>query len=323
MLLRSRREDRAAAEAFAAAAACAVSADALAEQARALNRLGDWREAREAAAAALAIDPRHVNAWWRHARLALREAGPRALLALADAALAAGIAHPRVIAARAVALGQSGRMAEAEEAIGLGRHFAAGIAAAPPGWASLAAFNAALVEELTAHPGRRFEREGTAATESWRVDEPLLTSSRALPDLQALFAREIPLLLAAFGDMDGPVMERRTAAMRLDYWAVLSDGPGHESWHMHPGGWLSGVYYPQVPGEIETGTYDKGMGEAGCLRFGVPNTLDSPEDAWPGRLLRPAEGLIALFPSHAPHRTFAYPRAWGGRVCVAFDLMPG
>ncbi|MDB5705507.1 MAG: hypothetical protein JWN66_2623, partial [Sphingomonas bacterium] len=261
--------------------------------------------------------PQHVSAWWRHARLVLRDEGPEALLALAEAALAAGIAHPRVLAARAVALGRSGRMAEAEEAVGLGQHFAAGIVAAPPGRVSLAAFNAALVEELAAHPGRRFEREGTAATESWRVDDPLLTSSTVLPDLQALLAREIPLLLAAFEGLDRPLMTRRMAAMRLDYWAVLSDGPGHESWHMHPGGWLSGVYYPQVPREIETGT-----DEAGCLRFGVPNTLDSPEDAWPGRLLRPAEGLIALFPSHAPHRSFAYPRAWGGRVCVAFDLMP-
>jgi hypothetical protein len=90
---------------------------------------------------------------------------------------------------------------------------------------------------------------------------------------------------------------------------------GHQLAHIHPAGWLSGVYYVRAPGISVSSD-----GHAGWIEFGRPRD-DTPIGFEPKvRLIMPEEGMVALFPSYLFHRTipFAGPDK---RISIAFDLV--
>jgi uncharacterized protein (TIGR02466 family) len=104
----------------------------------------------------------------------------------------------------------------------------------------------------------------------------------------------------------------------LSSWCVITEREGFEDWHTHPQGWMSGVYYVEVPQSVSDGE-----GEAGCLALGLPEGLVGEEaSAIFGRqVVRPRAGLLVLFPSHCYHRTFPH-RSPGRRIGISFDLRP-
>jgi hypothetical protein len=220
--------------------------------------------------------------------------------------------------ARATALALLGEHDAARDTLRLDDFLHQGMIDRPEGWDSLAAFNAALTEELLAHPAIRYERHGTASVESWRIDTlaagdgPLarLLVERIVATAQrhadSLAGTEHPWTAAA----------PRQAVMRS--WCVITEGSGYERWHMHPFGWMSGVYYVDVPDAVSAGT-----DRDGCLMLGLSDRVLSAETAAAvgHHLVRPRPGLLALFPSHSYHRTFPH-RAAGKRICVAFDIGP-
>jgi hypothetical protein len=101
-------------------------------------------------------------------------------------------------------------------------------------------------------------------------------------------------------------------------WCVITGASGRERWHMHPLGWATGGYYPQVPDAVA-----HGAGAAGCLEFGLPphRIGDACATTYGSRLLRPHAGLLSLFPSHAFHRTHPH-ETRDRRICLAFDVIP-
>ena len=85
---------------------------------------------------------------------------------------------------------------------------------------------------------------------------------------------------------------------------------------MHPLGWLSGVYYVQLPAAMATSN-----NEAGWLEFGQP-----PErffgNARPAvKRYQPVAGRLLLFPSWFWHQTVPF-QCDGERISIAFDVMP-
>jgi hypothetical protein len=99
-------------------------------------------------------------------------------------------------------------------------------------------------------------------------------------------------------------------------WCVVLQSGGHQIPHIHPEAWLSGVYYPQVPEAIRTGAGPEGWLEFGYAERPFPSLLEP-------RIvrIRPAEGLLVMFPSYFYHRTVPF-EADGTRISVAFDLVP-
>ena len=217
------------------------------------------------------------------------------------------------------ALAAAGRLQQARAAIGLDRFLQHSSGATPAGWATVDAFHAAVADELAVHPARRPERLGSASVDSVRIDEPHLTSSQHMAALEAHLAT---LIDAHVGRLEGdhPFMLARPATALVRYWVLLSDGEGHQIPHVHPAGWLSGVYYVAVPDAIACGS-----GPAGCLQFALPEKASAPGRAIEGPMIRPQAGLCVTFPAHAHHRTFPYAPAPGdtaSRIVVAFDLEP-
>lgn len=293
------------------------SAWAHAERARAELRLGAREAALARLDAALALDPRSILVFKRLAGEWIRRQDWQQVLALTDRLIGDGIVHARILAARTLALAATGEVAAARALSGDGAFWSAAPLPVPPGWPDAAAFNAALAAEIMANPDLRYGRHGTASAASWRVEDlmlgapPALTAlHRAIIDAATRHAASVPLQqLWANARPDRAILQS---------WCVITGRDGHEQWHMHPDGWLSGGYYVDVPDVVVDGA-----GEAGCFAFGLPEDEVGSAAAtdYGAALLRPVPGLLSVFPSHAYHRTFAH-KTDGRRICIAFDICP-
>ena len=99
-------------------------------------------------------------------------------------------------------------------------------------------------------------------------------------------------------------------------WAVVLERGGFQIPHVHPAGWLSGVYYVRVPAP------PPGRPHEGWIEFGQPDPALGGEADPPTRLLDPEVGSMVLFPSYVYHRTLPFDTP-GPRISIAFDVMSG
>jgi tetratricopeptide (TPR) repeat protein len=293
-------------------------AAALALRAKAETRMGDVATAHATLTEALALDPHNKDACKRLATLNLAAGDADAVLAMYDDLTAKGAAHSRLFAAKALAHAQRDERDQLRSIMGADDFFRAGKLPPPPGWDSIESFNAALAEQLLAHPGLRFDRYGTASELTWRIDSPL---SRAAPLVRVLLDAIAEAINAHVGQVGGtnhPWAAARPDDAILRAWCVITESDGFENWHVHQFGWLSGAYYVRVPDSIAHGDT-----EAGCIALGLPEDLAGEEAAaaYGTEVVRPQDGLCLMFPSHTYHRTFPH-GVRDRRICVAFDLKP-
>ena len=105
-----------------------------------------------------------------------------------------------------------------------------------------------------------------------------------------------------------------TKEMTLKGWIVRLLKEGHQTEHIHTGGWLSGVFYLQMP--------KSSVPEEGSIEFGLWG-YDYPilQKNYPRRRYHPKNGDIVLFPSSLFHRTIPF-HLNEERISIAFDLTP-
>lgn len=188
----------------------------------------------------------------------------------------------------------------------------------PAGWASVAALNGQLALDLMAHRSLRWEPVGTATTGGADV---LLLLQHPTPAITA-FAEQlrgaIDRHLAALPVTPGhPFLDRRIERYELDIWGTVLKAQGYQSSHVHPTGWMSGVYYVQLPPSLGDGGHNRN--HAGWIEFGRPGehfrlTREPPVD-----LVRPEEGTGLFFPSYLYHRTIPFEGSTP-RISIAFDV---
>ncbi|WP_066657579.1 MULTISPECIES: 2OG-Fe(II) oxygenase family protein [unclassified Sphingomonas] len=294
-------------------------ASALAAQGKVLRRMGATDAAEHVLKQALIHNPHNKDACKRLASLHLDNGAPERVLDAMAQLDAQGVGHSRLFAAQTLALAQLGRIEAARAQDGWGRFAYRGTLAPPDGFADIASFNAALADELLTHPGLRYERYGTASEQTWRIDAPATGQAPRVRQLLDALIGTIDAHLATLESDGHPWLRARPGSGILHSWCVITESTGFETWHVHQFGWLSGVYYVQVPEGIATGT-----DAAGCIAFGVPEDIvgDDAAQAFGSTVVRPQGGTVMLFPSHCYHRTFPHGSA-ERRICVAFDIWPG
>ncbi len=89
---------------------------------------------------------------------------------------------------------------------------------------------------------------------------------------------------------------------------------GYRTSHIHPSGWLSGVFYLRVP---ELGNREEGAIEFSLRGYGYP-VLD---ENYPRKRHCPKNGDLVLFPSSLFHGTIPF-HTDEERLIIAFDLVP-
>jgi len=282
----------------------------------ALQRRGDRAAAVEAYRQALAIDPAYVDALCNLGMAHLRLRDAREAAAAFASALAREPANRRALAWQAVAEHEAGtpesplaRLNDAIESVAL---------TAPEPFESLEAFNGALAREVTGHPSLVWEPGGKTTRHGRQTGNLLEAPGEAVRSL----AQAVELAVEAYvsrrravapGGYFESVPDRRTLRM----WGTVLADQGHQLPHIHPAGWVSGVYYVAVPDSIT----DADPGHAGWIEFGRPGydvPFDRPVDA---RMFQPRAGTMLLFPSFLFHRTIPFAGQEGGeRISIAFDL---
>lgn len=280
------------------------------------TRLGRSDQALQTLHQSLALDPHNKDACKRIAAIEVAAGRSESILALTDDLLSQGVGHARVFGAQVLAHASAGDVDAARSAEGFDRLHQRQTLTPPPGWERISAFNAALAEELLAHPDTRYERYGSASNFTWRIENPSRDDTPLFNLLVAQIRDAIDHHVASVQHSGHPWAAQRPDTARLRIWCVITGGTGHETWHVHQFGWLSGVYYVRVPDEIAQGDDRKG-----CLSFGLPDDILGEELAasYGERIVRPQEGLLLTFPSHVYHRTYPH-EGEGKRICVAFDL---
>jgi len=195
--------------------------------------------------------------------------------------------------------------------------------AAPAGYPGLATFNRALAAAIRGHPNRRDDwdptkraiRGGALVTDVLKHDDPAIRAfATALAVVLDRYVKDLP---AVATDPGHPHLRAIPAGYALDAWAnILGDG-GHQSGHIHNLGWLSGVYYVELPPAVRNDDPDRaGWIEFNRPGYGIPDTGRATV-----RTLSPEAGVVALFPSYVWHRTVPF-GGDGERISIAFDLHP-
>lgn len=176
---------------------------------------------------------------------------------------------------------------------------------------------AGLREAVLAHPALRWEPSGKTTRRGEQTAFLDLSAGSAFAPLAGRVAAALEGRIQALGADPGlsghPWLRGRPARWRLQMWATVLHEDGHQAPHIHPAGWMSGVFYLDDGGA--------GPDEGGTIHFGTGPAdlrLSAPPQAWSHQ---PASGDLLLFPSYLHHHTAPF-RGPGVRISLAFDLVP-
>ena len=191
---------------------------------------------------------------------------------------------------------------------------------APAGHADLDAYHAALSDALDKlhhaqnEPIHQTLRNGTQTHEGL-FGRPGI--DRTVADLGNQVMAAAQRFIAGLPDMPGhPFVGRKGSKMEWSgSWSVRLRGGGFHTDHIHPKGWISGVYYVDMPDCLA----DEAE-KPGWIKFGEFNRPVGPSLPWE-KAVRPHPGLLVLFPSYMWHGTLPT-TGDQQRLTVAFDIAP-
>jgi hypothetical protein len=166
---------------------------------------------------------------------------------------------------------------------------------------------------MTRMPSGGLPRRRATVGEGGRIDAVHL-----LDDLPALTAilNSVSRLVSDYASA-----RRCSQQITIEAWAIATTRLGHETWHVHPSAWLSGVLYLAVPDTKTSTLPNPGMIEFGpCTFLGEDESRETTTRCWPCRSWQPQIGEVLLFPSFFGHRTWPT-GACEPRLCLAFDVM--
>jgi tetratricopeptide (TPR) repeat protein len=191
----------------------------------------------------------------------------------------------------------------------------------PVGYGSLKEFNRALVDFTLAHPtlhvpeaaDPHYHHPALAITKTFfgPTDGPVADFESIVREAVADYVAAIP------PNATHPFLARPPKHWEFASWAAVLHYQGNLTPHIHLDGYLSGVYYPQLPATVGAPE----QGHAGFFELGPPPE-QFPLKAAPDALsIKPEEGLMILFPSYFYHRTIPFEAA-ERRISIAFDAVP-
>ena len=136
--------------------------------------------------------------------------------------------------------------------------------------------------------------------------------SKKIDLLKSVIIDELDIYYSKFKNESCNYIKQWPSEKKIAGWHVILKKQGHQTSHIHPSGWLSGVIYLKVVPSNEK--------NEGAIEF----RMDSPQ--YPNhdsskKLYQPKVGDMIFFPSSLHHRTFPFTTDVD-RICISFDLIP-
>jgi tetratricopeptide (TPR) repeat protein len=282
-----------------------------------LMKTGNVKEAAQAATDALALDPTNRDALTTLGRASREHGRPDVMIPFCQEALKLEPGHTYARYQLAVAFAMLGRSEEARQLIDLDKFITVTEVPTPECYVNAEAFEAALGNEIARNLTLRPDPVGTATEGGFQTSRFPQVGDRAVVVLLDLIRSAIDAFAASLPEAPyHPFVAMRPKRAELNAWAVVYPGGGRQSSHIHPHGWLSGVYYVSVPKASCDNL------RCGCLVLGtveIKGLSDHPP--WGIRDIRPVPGQLVLFPSYIPHAAIPT-RSTDARICIAFDVVP-
>jgi tetratricopeptide (TPR) repeat protein len=285
-------------------------------------KTGQLERAEQALKRASDLNPRDILSFSGRGEALLKAGRAAEAVDAFDAALRLNVYDVRSLALKTLALAETGRTEEerwlSDPHRLAGRHRLAETGYSPQ---AIQALNAELAEFALGHPSMQLDPPQNATYKGYHSGNLALARNAAVDKLKNFiaFALEERRKGLAAEDPKHPFVRAVPRAFNLHLWSVKLAGEGKMVPHIHTSGWLSGVYYVDVPDAVN----DPQSGQAGWLRLG-PARHDIPMTKQPlTNTLQPEPGLMFTFPSYVWHETVPLPPDSGTRLCYSYDLQPG
>lgn len=280
-----------------------------------LERYGD---ALPAYRKAVALDATSPDAWRSLARMCMFEGEWQEALEACDRALALDPGNTHVLSMKSVACAELDRRGDYEQLNDFNRLVEVTDLSPPDGFADMKAFNEAVCTHALSHPSLEFQPEGKSTMRGSQTTDLSEGDQGPISPLLGMIEQAV----AAYRDSHEPDPSHAFLAQRPDswdiyIWATVLDSQGHQAAHLHPSGWLSGVYYAKVP-DVVTANPDS---EDGWIEFGRAARYPHAKAEHAVKPYQPREGRVVLFPSYFYHRTIPF-ESDQQRISIAFDLIP-
>ncbi|HVW72839.1 MAG TPA: tetratricopeptide repeat protein [Rhizomicrobium sp.] len=253
-----------------------------------------------------------------HLACVLLQAGERArALRLTDEAVPRMARDQAALAVHELALRANGDP-RAERLADYERHIQIFDLEPPPGFSTMAEFNAALDAHLdTLHTDQREPVDQTLRHGTQTAPSLLRGKSALLVALRQRIEEAVGAYIARMSDdADHPLTARRAAGFAFaGSWSSRLHDCGFHANHVHPEGWISSCYYVAVPDAVLDPTARQGW-----IKFGEPSFNIGIQDVI-RRTIQPVPGRLVLFPSYMWHGTLSF-RSRAARTTIAFDAVP-
>lgn len=265
----------------------------------------------------MTVDPDYPDAASNLADVLIQMDRPKEAVRACDAYLKRHPGDSGVLAAKSIALNEAGEKEEYDALVDLDRFVRPIKHEPPPGFGDIDAFNKALQDHVTNHPTLVTAPSSHTTMNGKQTGSINAGDKGPVSALEHLIELAIDKYMKGVADADThPIVAHRPEKYQLAIWGTLLEGEGFQAPHIHPSGWLSGVYYPLVPSVV-----DEKDGHYGWIEFGQPGPEFhfSVEPAL--RLVKPEAGMMVMFPSYMFHRTIPF-QSDESRISIAFDVVP-
>lgn len=166
------------------------------------------------------------------------------------------------------------------------------------------------------HPELVWEPAGRSTTGGQQTAKLDLRPGSAFAGFAEAIRRFVAARLRDLGgraELDGhPWLAGMPGEWHLQAWATVLHEGGHQTPHIHPAGWMSGVFY------LDAGTSSV---DGGCIVFGHPQTGSGLSRPPREHVHVPRSGELIVFPSYFFHHTLPY-QGVKPRISLAFDVLP-
>lgn len=293
-------------------------ASALANKGDALRGLGRLDEAAETLGRSIKLDPFVKEPRYRLAATLISLDRLDQALAAAEGCLAIEPYCQNGWAYRGSALQILEKPAEFERFLKLDDVVWTARLTAPPQFADLAAFNAALEEAVRTHPTLVWEPFQRVSYGGSVTGDMMIRPERTMQAFERALRQAIDALRDSLpDDASHPFLSRKPKRYRVTVVAsILREGGWHPT-HTHEGAWLSGCYYVRTPSSLSR---DDG-GWSGWIEFGRPDCRLPAGFEPPVSAVMPEPGLAVFFPSYLFHGTIPF-KGEEERIGIAFDVYP-
>lgn len=129
--------------------------------------------------------------------------------------------------------------------------------------------------------------------------------------LEKLFRKYVYQYINDVQEFNMKYFETLPMSLGATTWAVRLNSGGYQKPHTHQSGWISAVYYTQLP-------FFEVASREGALEFGLKDQNGTFRYQ---HHINPKEGLLVLFPSYCIHRTVPFDNEIA-RISIAFDVFP-